>query len=51
MEWFSYISHKSKYHDLPDDAVRTLFLKGISEEYLVILNPMASGDISHKPFT
>jgi hypothetical protein len=32
MEWFSYISQKSKYHDLPDDAVRDLFLKGISEE-------------------
>ena len=29
----------------------TLFLKGISEEYLDILDLMASGDISHKPFT
>ena len=51
MERFAYISHKSKYHDLPDDAVRALFLKGISEEYLEILNLMASGDISHKPFS
>jgi hypothetical protein len=50
MERFGYISQKSKYHDLPDDAVRDLFLKGISEEYLEILNLMASGDISHKPF-
>jgi hypothetical protein len=50
MEWFSYISQKSKYHDLPDDAVKALFLKGISEEYLETLNLMASGDISHKPF-
>jgi hypothetical protein len=31
MEWFSYISHKSKYHDLPDDAIWTLFLKLILE--------------------
>jgi hypothetical protein len=51
MKRFAYISHKSKYHYLPDDAVRALFLKGISEEYLEILNLMASGDISHKPFS
>jgi hypothetical protein len=51
MEQFSYISQKSKYHDLPDEAVRTLFLKGISEEYIEILNLMESCDISHKPFT
>jgi hypothetical protein len=50
MERFAYISHKSKYHDLPEDAVRALFLNGISEEYLEMLNLMASGDISHKPF-
>jgi hypothetical protein len=30
MERFAYISQKSKYHDLPDDAVRDIFLKGIS---------------------
>jgi hypothetical protein len=50
MERFAYISQKSKYHDLPDDAIRALFLKGILEEYLEILNLMASSDISHKPF-
>jgi hypothetical protein len=31
MEQFSYISLKSKYHDLKEDVVRALFLKGISE--------------------
>jgi hypothetical protein len=46
----SYISQKSKYHDLPEDVVRDLFLKEISEEYLEMLNLMASSDISHKPF-
>jgi hypothetical protein len=50
MEIFGYISQKSKYHDLPEGAVRALFLKGISEEYLEMLNLMESGDISHKPF-
>jgi hypothetical protein len=51
MEIFSYISHNSKYHDLLEDAIRDIFLKGISEEYLEMLNLMASGDISHKPFS
>jgi hypothetical protein len=51
MERFVYTTHKSKYHDLLDDAVKTLFLKVISEEYLETLNMMALGDISHKPFT
>jgi hypothetical protein len=50
MEQFDYISQKSKYHDLPDDVIKDIFLKGISEEYLEILNLMASSDISHKPF-
>jgi hypothetical protein len=30
MERFGYISQKSKYHDLPKDVVRSLFLKVIS---------------------
>jgi hypothetical protein len=51
LERFGYIFQKSKYHDLPEDAIRDIFLKGISEEYLEMLNLMASGDISHKPFT
>jgi hypothetical protein len=51
MEWFAYISQKSKYHDLPDDAVRDLFLQWISKEYLEIFNLKASHDISHKPFS
>jgi hypothetical protein len=50
MEIFGYISQKSKYHDLPEDAIRDLLLKGILEEYLEMLNLMASCDISHKPF-
>jgi hypothetical protein len=51
MERFVYISQKSKYHELPEDAIRDIFLKGTSEEYLNMLNLMASGDISHKTFT
>jgi hypothetical protein len=50
MERFSNISQKSKYNDLLDDEIRTLFLKGILEEYLETLNLMESGDVSYKPF-
>ena len=50
MERFGYISQKSKYHDLPEDAIRDLFLKGILEEYSEMLNLVALCDISHKPF-
>ena len=33
-----------------EDAVRTLFLKGIFEKLLESLNLMVAGDISHKNF-
>ena len=48
LEWFTYILNKSKYNKLQDDAVCTLFLKGIQEELMETLNLMASGDVSHK---
>ena len=38
LERFIYTLHKSKHHDLREDAVRTLFLKGISEDLLENLN-------------
>ena len=47
---FIYTLHKSKYSDLPEDAVRTLFLKGIFEDLLESLSLMESGEISHKTF-
>ena len=47
---FIYTLHKSKYHDLREDAVCTLFLKGIFEDLLESLNLMEVDDISHKTF-
>ena len=47
---FVYTLHKSKYSDLQEDGVHTLFLKGISEDLLESLNLMEVGDISHKTF-
>ena len=50
LERFVYTLHKSKYRNLREDAVHTLFLKGISEELLESINLMATSDISHKTF-
>ena len=50
LERFIYMLHKSKHNDLREDAVRTLFLKGISEDLVENLNLMESDNISHKPF-
>ena len=48
MERFNYILQKSKYNTLQVDVVRTIFLKGILEEYIEIINLMAAGDTYHK---
>ena len=50
LERFIYTLHNSKYNDLRGDAVRTLFLKGISEDLLESFNFMEAGNISHKNF-
>ena len=50
LERFIYILQKSKYNGLQDEAIKTLFLKGILEEYIDTLNLMASGDIYQKTF-
>ena len=50
LERFIYTLHKSKYNDLQEDTIHTLFLKGIFEDLLKILNVMVAGDISHKNF-
>ena len=50
LEIFSYNLQKSKYNSLTPEMIRTIFLKGIREEYLDILNVMGKGDISYLPF-
>jgi hypothetical protein len=50
LEIFTYTLQKSKYNDLQDEAIKTLFLKGVSDEYIDTLNLMASGDIYQKYF-
>ena len=47
---FIYTLHKSKYNDLQEDVIRTLFLKGISKDILESLNLIATSNISHKKF-
>ena len=49
VERFVYNLQKNR-NDLNLATIRTIFLKGILEENIDILNLMASGDVSHKSF-
>eukprot|EP00253_Pinus_taeda_P020736 PITA_20736 len=50
LEHFVYNLQKSKHRTMSLDLIRTIFLKGIREEYLDDLNLMGKGDISTLPF-
>jgi hypothetical protein len=50
VERFLYNLQKTKQSTLNNDTIRTIFLKGIQEEYIDVLNLMGAGDISHFPF-
>ena len=50
LERFVYLLHKSKYKEIKGEALKTLFLKGVLEEYIDVLNLMLSGDIYQKSF-
>ena len=50
LERFVYNLQKSKHRAMPLDLIRTIFLKGIREEYLDDLNLMGKGDISTLTF-
>ena len=49
VERFVYSLEKNR-NDLNNATIQTIFLKGILEENIEVLNLMASGDVSHKPF-
>ena len=50
LEIFLYNLQKSKQSSLNLDTIRTIFLKGIRDEYINVLNLMGAGDISFLPF-
>ena len=50
LEKFLYNLQKSKYTSLTSDIIRTIFLKGIQDEYLDVLNVMGKGYVSYLPF-
>jgi hypothetical protein len=50
LETFLYNLQKSKHNYLSSDVIHTIFLKGIRDEYIDILNLMGSSDISSLPF-
>ena len=41
---------KSKQSSLKSDTIRTIFLKGVRDDYINVLNLMGVGDISFLPF-
>ena len=45
LEIFIYNLQKYKHHSLSPDTIWTIFLKGIRDEYIDILNVMVKGDI------
>ena len=49
IEIFLYNIQKAKHTCLNEETVRTLFLGGIKDEFIDILNLMDSGDVSQFP--
>ena len=45
-----HLLHISKYKEIKGEALKTLFLKGVLEEYIDALNLIASGYICQKNF-
>jgi len=50
LEIFLYNLQKSKQSSLNSDTIRTIFLKGVRDDYINVLNLMGAGDISFLPF-
>jgi len=50
LEQFAYNLQNSKHRSMTLDLIRTIFFRGIREEYLDDLNLMGKGDISTLPF-
>ena len=50
LERFVYNLQKSKQSTLNSDNIRTIFLKGVRDDYINVLNLMGAGDISFLPF-
>ena len=50
LEIFLYNLQKSKHSSLTFDIAWTVFLQGIRDEYIDVLNLMRNGDISYLPF-
>ena len=50
VERFVYNLQKSRQNALNSAAIQTIFLKGVLEDYIDVLNLMVERDISQKPF-
>jgi hypothetical protein len=47
LERFHYTVKSEKQHNLEFDTLKAIFLRGIRDEWIDILNIMGKGDISH----
>ena len=50
LERFLYNPQKSRQSSLNSDTIRTIFLKGVRDDYINVLNLLGAGDISFLPF-
>jgi hypothetical protein len=50
LERFLYNYQKKKEFSLETTTVRTIFLKGIRDDYIEVLNLMSSGNVYQNPF-
>jgi hypothetical protein len=50
LERFLYNYQKTKQFTLDTTTIRTIFLKGIRDDYIEVLNLMSSGDVYHNLF-
>jgi len=50
VEQFHYNLQRSKHSDLDHEILKTIFIRGMRDNYLDILNLLGKGDISQEPF-
>jgi hypothetical protein len=51
LERFLYNYHKSKLFTTDPSVVRTVFLKGLRDDCIEVLNLLSSRDVHQKPFS
>lgn len=50
VEWFHYNLQRSKHNNLDLEIFKTIFIRGMRDDFLDTLNLLRKGDISQEPF-